>query len=67
MNILNSSGPNTDPRGIPRKMSDQLLDGSHFSSLFSAAQMVKKKSCSCQAHMSLILLLLNHAVNSHKL
>ena len=45
MNILNSSGRNIDPWEIPWRTSDQLLQVDlNFCSMFSASQVIKKKS-----------------------
>ena len=45
MNILNSSGPNIHPWGIPRKnVRPVTIGGSYFSFLFSAIQVIEKKS-----------------------
>ena len=70
VNIFNSSGPNIDRlRNRTKNLRPITISGSHFSSLFSAAQEIKKNNLRpfVQGYMLLILLLLNHAVSSHKL
>ena len=42
MNNLNSSGPNIDP--LTKNLRPITISGSHFSTLFSAGQVIKNKS-----------------------